>query len=319
MSVIAIYQTSKPHEIAKRLNAQYRAIEKSSEEMGRDLVLLKRSKPPGIEWGVYLKELGIEFSREYADRLIRKVEPKKPIEPKPAPEPSSEPDLETIDEFPDHKILKSAERKTLFDEGCQLLERMDRQTRLKFFNHQEKKYLACFEEERDRFQERIEHLTSEIAKLRQKLDPGRCEWEETDGGRADAGYGDGLEGDCVVRAITIATEKPYAEVREALFARAARYAKQYPRSRHADAIKRSKKGGYNVEPVFRGYLKSLGWQYTEPKEHVYLRADMLPPGRLVVLVSRHAVAVVDGVIHDNWDCGGRSGRVRVEGYWRAAS
>jgi hypothetical protein len=318
MSVIAIYQTSKPHEIAKRLNAQYRAIEKSSEEMGRDLVLLKRGKPPGIEWGVYLKELGIEFSREYADRLIRKVEPKKPIEPKPAPEPSSEPDLETIDEFPDQKILKPADRKTLFDEGCQLLERMDRQTRLKFFNHQEKKYFACFEEERDRFQERIERLTSEIAELRRKLDPGRCEWKLNDGGRADAGY-EGREGDCVIRAISVATEKPYSEVREALLASAARYAKRYPRSTEAEFIKRSRKGGYNVHGAYRGYLKSLGWQYTEPKETVYLRADMLPRGRLVVLVSRHAVAVIDGVIHDNWDSGGRSGRVRVKGYWGAAS
>src|SRR5262249_44765909 len=127
------------------------------------------------------------------------------------------------------------------------------------------------------------------------------------------------EGDCVVRAIAIATEKPYAEVRKALLARVARYARQYPRSRHADAIKRSKKGGYNEQPVFCGYLKSLGWQHIKPKEDAYLRADMLPGGRLVGLVSRHAVAVIDGVIHDNWDSGGRSGRVRVESYWRAAS
>jgi len=105
MSVTAIHQTSKPHEIAKRLNAQYRAIEKSSEEMGRDLVLLKRSKAPGIEWGIYLKEFGIEFSREYADRLIRRVEPKKPIEPKPAPEPSSEPDIEIFKESPEPQTI----------------------------------------------------------------------------------------------------------------------------------------------------------------------------------------------------------------------
>src|SRR5215468_5057150 len=129
MNVVAIHQTSKPHEIAKRLNASYRAIEKSSDEMGRDLVLLKQTKPLGIEWGVYLKELGIEFSREYADRLIRRVEPKKPIETKPAPEPSSEPDIETIDEFPDRKNLKPADRKTLYDEGRALLERMDQPTR----------------------------------------------------------------------------------------------------------------------------------------------------------------------------------------------
>src|SRR5215472_2458348 len=145
MSVVAIYETSRPHEIAKRLNAQYRAIEKSSEEMGRDLVLLKQTKPPGIEWGIYLKELGIEFSREYADRLIRRVEPKKPIETKPAPEPRSEPDIEIIDEFPNLKTtLKPADRKTLYDEGRALLERMDAPTRRKFFAYQERKYLADF-------------------------------------------------------------------------------------------------------------------------------------------------------------------------------
>src|SRR5262249_4685298 len=99
--------TSRPHEIAQRLNAQYRAIEKSSDEMGRDLVLLKGTKPPGIEWGIYLKELGIEFSREYADRLIRRVEPKKPIEPKPAPEPSSEPVIENVDEIPEPPLSKA--------------------------------------------------------------------------------------------------------------------------------------------------------------------------------------------------------------------
>src|SRR5262249_43765979 len=203
MNVVAIHQTSKPHEIAQRLNAQYRAIERSSEEMGRDLVLLKGSKPPGIEWGIYLKELGIEFSREYADRLIRRVEPKKPIEPKPAPEPSSEPDIETIDEFPDQKTLKPADRKALYDEGRGLLERMDRVTRLKFFNYQEKKYFACFEEERCRFERQIEELNDKIVKLRQERDPGRCAWKTNDGGRRASGWEDDFKGDCVPRAIAI--------------------------------------------------------------------------------------------------------------------
>ena len=198
-SDVAIHQVSKPHEIAKRLNAQYRAIEKSSDEMGRDLILLKRAKPLGIEWGVYLKELGIEFSREYADRLIRRIEPKKRIEPKPAPEPSSEPDADIFDEFPDQKTLKPAEQKTLYEEGCALLARMDRQTRLRLFKHQEEKYFACFEEERDRFKEQIAQLNSEIAKLRQKLDPGRCGWVKDDGGRGDAGHKEPA-GDCVARA-----------------------------------------------------------------------------------------------------------------------
>jgi len=315
MSVVAIHQTSKPHEIAKRLNAQYRAIEKSSDEMGRDLVLLKQTKPPGIEWGIYLKELGIEFSREYADRLIRRVEPKKPIETKPAPEPSSEPDIEIIDEFPNLKTtLKPADRKTLYDEGRALLERMDAPTRRKFFAYQERKYLADFDGAVGDLRQQIEALERENTKLRQKLDPGRCEWVNNDGGRSAAGHEP--EGDCVVRAIAVATERPYAEVREALKKEAAAYAKRYPRAHEAHRIKRGRKGGYNAKGAYAGYLKSLGWEYTKPKEPTYLRADMLPMGRLVVLISRHAVAVIDGVIYDTGDCGG-AGKVRVEGYWSA--
>jgi hypothetical protein len=35
---------------------------------------------------------------------------------------------------------------------------------------------------------------------------------------------------------------------------------------------------------------------------VHLKPDELPQGRLVVCVSRHYTAVIDGVIHDNHDC-----------------
>jgi hypothetical protein len=284
--------------------------------MGRDLVLLKQTKPPGIEWGIYLKELGIEFSREYADRLIRRVEPKKPIERKPAPEPSSEPEIEIVDEFPDRKTLKPADRKTLYEEGCALLERMDPPTRRKFFAYQERKYLADFEGAVDALKRQIEGLESENAKLRQKLDPGRCGWVNDDGGRAAAGHEP--QGDCVVRAISVATERPYAEVREALKATAVRYARRYPESYAAEEIRRSRNGAYNHLPAYRGYLRSLGWKYTVPKERIYLRADMLPPGRLVVLVNCHAVAVIDGVIYDTFDCG-KGGRKQVEGFWSAPS
>lgn len=312
MSVVAaIHQTSKPHEIAKRLNAQYRASEKTADEMGRDLVLLKQTKPPGIEWGVYLKELGIEFSREYADRLIRRVEPKKPIEPMPRPEPSPEPDIEIVDEFPDRKTLKPAERKTLYDEGRALLDRMDRQTRLRFFKYQEEKYLACFVEERERFEAQITSLNYDIAELRRRLDPGRCEFVPDDGGRAEAGYKP--EGDCVIRAIAVATQGGYIEVRTALETRAANYAKRYSNER-AVGIKRSKNGGYNHRHIYSGYLKSIGWQYTRLKGRTLLRAGSLPMGRLVVLVHGHALALIDGVIRDTYDSG-RGGKVRVQGYW----
>jgi len=48
---------------------------------------------------------------------------------------------------------------------------------------------------------------------------------------------------------------------------------------------------------------------------VHLRAEELPPGRLVVQVSKHVTAVIDGVIYDTHDCS-RGGTRCVYGLWR---
>jgi hypothetical protein len=50
---------------------------------------------------------------------------------------------------------------------------------------------------------------------------------------------------------------------------------------------------------------------------VHLRERELPSGRLIVSVSRHMVAVIDGVIHDTHDPS-RGGTRCVYGYWREA-
>ena len=47
---------------------------------------------------------------------------------------------------------------------------------------------------------------------------------------------------------------------------------------------------------------------------VHLLADELPKGRLVVSVSKHEVAVIDGEIHDIYDCS-RDGSRCVYGYY----
>jgi hypothetical protein len=47
---------------------------------------------------------------------------------------------------------------------------------------------------------------------------------------------------------------------------------------------------------------------------VHLRSDELPIGRLVVGLSRHSAAVIDGVLHDTYDCSRRGTRC-VYGYW----
>jgi hypothetical protein len=47
---------------------------------------------------------------------------------------------------------------------------------------------------------------------------------------------------------------------------------------------------------------------------VHLKADELPSGRLILSVSRHYVAMIDGVVHDTHDPS-RGGTRCVYGYW----
>lgn len=55
--------------------------------------------------------------------------------------------------------------------------------------------------------------------------------------------------------------------------------------------------------AIRRYMESIGWEWTPTMKigqgcRVHLCAEELPSGRLVVSVSRHSVAVIDGVVHD---------------------
>jgi hypothetical protein len=117
-----------------------------------------------------------------------------------------------------------------------------------------------------------------------------------DGGRADAGYV-GTAGDCVTRSIAIATEIPYAEVYDALAE-----GMLNSRGRHRTRGRRSARSGV-FRNVYEPYLQSHGWIWTPTMQigqgcTVHLREDELPGGRLVVAVSKHVTAVIDGVIHD---------------------
>jgi hypothetical protein len=145
-----------------------------------------------------------------------------------------------------------------------------------------------------------------------------------DGGRAAAGCL-GKPGDCVCRAIAIATGKPYREVYGALWEGIRDYARER-RGRVADKIRRGR-GRRGTTPrngvygeVYRPYLVGLGWRWTPTMRvgqgcTVHLWAGELPPGRLIVRVSRHLVAVIDGVVHDTYDCSRDATRC-VYGYWQ---
>jgi hypothetical protein len=128
-----------------------------------------------------------------------------------------------------------------------------------------------------------------------------------DGGRAAAGF-TGEAGDCVTRAIAIATGKPYREVYDAL---AERVAQKHGRPRSArNGVPRR---------ASDDYLTSLGWEWTPTMSigsgcTVHLRADELPSGRVIVRLTKHMAAVIDGVVHDNYDPS-RGGTRCVYGYW----
>jgi hypothetical protein len=156
-------------------------------------------------------------------------------------------------------------------------------------------------------------------------DPSYSTFRYNDGGRAAAGY-KGEAGDCVTRAIAIATGQSYRDVYETLAHYLERYAILH-RDRTAKDIARG--GGRRgttprngISPKIYGpYLKELGWTWTPTMRigsgcKVHLRADELPGGRLIVHVSKHIVAVLNGVIHDTRDCS-RGGRRCVYGYWSA--
>jgi hypothetical protein len=134
-----------------------------------------------------------------------------------------------------------------------------------------------------------------------------------DGGRAAAGYR-GKAGDCVVRAIAIATERPYQEIYE-LVNRAATRERTGKRKR---GISNARTGVYKSS--IHRVMKELGWGWTPTMQigsgcTVHLRANELPAGRLVVSVSKHLTAVIDGVIYDTHDCSRRGTRC-VYGYWK---
>lgn len=136
-------------------------------------------------------------------------------------------------------------------------------------------------------------------------------WVDDDGGRAAAGFSVKNDaGDCVVRAIAIATEQDYAAVYDAIAALNAEMGGGRRTARDGVARK-----------VYDHYLSELGWKWTPTMKvgagcTVHLRGDELPPGRLVVRLSRHLTAVMDGVVHDTHDPS-RDGTRCVYGYWQA--
>lgn len=122
-----------------------------------------------------------------------------------------------------------------------------------------------------------------------------------DGGRAASGR-KGSAGDCVVRAVAIATEQDYG----AVYARLASGMGEERRTKRSGraAGRRTAREGVNVQRKwFKDYMQQLGWRWVPTMGigtgcRVHLSDGELPMGRLIVSLSKHYTAVIDGVIHD---------------------
>jgi hypothetical protein len=123
------------------------------------------------------------------------------------------------------------------------------------------------------------------------------EYRYSDGGRGAAGY-KGNAGDCVARSIAIASGRSYTEVYSALSAGAGNERKSKGKT--------ARNGIFTQRKWFKDYMRSIGFSWNPTMQigsgcKVHLTDSELPLGRLVVAISRHYTAVIDGVIYDNHD------------------
>lgn len=136
-----------------------------------------------------------------------------------------------------------------------------------------------------------------------------------DGGRAAAGLPK-FSGDCVTRAISIATGLPYLQVSGLIEQTAA---KERPKVGRYGMAERSNPRTGVWKKTYDKVLAELGFTWVPCMSigsgcRVHLRAAQLPKGRVIVRLSKHVAAVIDGVLNDTYDCS-RGGTRCVYGYY----
>ena len=138
-----------------------------------------------------------------------------------------------------------------------------------------------------------------------------------DGGRKAAGY-KSEAGDCVCRAIAIAAQLPYQQV----YDRLAEGNASQRKSKHdkGERTRTARDGISTTRKWFKDYMRELGFTWTPTMQigsgcTTHLKEDELPSGHLVVSVSKHFTAVINGVIQDTHDCS-RDGTRCVYGYYQ---
>ena len=139
-------------------------------------------------------------------------------------------------------------------------------------------------------------------------------WIFDDGGRAEAGF-KGYTGDCVCRAIAIATGQPYKEVYKVIneFGKQEKLGKK---KKH----KSSARTGVNKDVTKKIMREYYMWEWVPVMKvgsgcTMHMKSEELPEGTIIVKLSGHVACVKDGVLHDTYDCS-RDGTRCVYGYWQ---
>ena len=129
------------------------------------------------------------------------------------------------------------------------------------------------------------------------------EWVYDDGGRSKY-YKAEKVGDCVCRAISIATGKDYKEVYDELNAMAKQ--ETPTQLKHHRRGKRSSARSGMFKETWKSYLKSLGWENHSTCQigqgvSMHLTEDEVPSGTIIVQVAKHLICIKDKVIHDTYN------------------
>ena len=105
-----------------------------------------------------------------------------------------------------------------------------------------------------------------------------------------------IVGDCVKRAITIASGKDYNEVKRELN----RFKKRYNASVFNDWRK-------NVEPYIKEELNGVKMSFPavrgQKRMSGYKFCSEYPRGTYILQMANHVVCCKDGCLYDTWDCG----------------
>lgn len=124
-----------------------------------------------------------------------------------------------------------------------------------------------------------------------------------DGGRSK--YFKGTGGDCVTRAVCIASGLDYLEIYNRL-AQGNSTQRKGKREDTKSGRKTALRGINTNRQWFKDFMMSLGFVWVPTMLigqgcKVHLCSEELPSGRLIIAVSKHYTAMIDGVINDTFD------------------